>query len=179
MAGAHWLPGLLLVVVLSVPARSQHAAPPAPSAPAPPAKGRLVEAQPPPFTEGIFPCSGCHTGPYKANQRTLEFHDDIQGDFNHDNENRWCLDCHDGAKRDMLRLTNSSLIPFTQSYRLCGQCHGDKYRDWKRGVHGKRIGQWNGERTYLLCVHCHNPHTPRFKPIKPLPPPTRPSEMKR
>ncbi|MBK8725056.1 MAG: hypothetical protein IPL96_03095 [Holophagaceae bacterium] len=46
-------------------------------------------------------------------------------------------------------------------------------------MHGKRVGQWNGERTYLLCVHCHNPHSPRFKPIKPLPPPQRPSEMKR
>jgi hypothetical protein len=34
------------------------------------------------------------------------------------------------------------------------------------GVHGKRIGRWDGEKTYLLCVSCHNPHTPRFKGVK-------------
>jgi len=54
---------------------------------------------------------------------------------------------------------------------LCGQCHGEKYRDWRVGVHGKRTGDWNGKKRYLLCAHCHNPHTPRFSPIKPLPPP--------
>jgi len=48
-------------------------------------------------------------------------------------------------------------VPFTASYELCGQCHGDKYRDWKVGVHGKRTGMWNGKKTYYLCVNCHNP----------------------
>jgi hypothetical protein len=176
-----WLTGVLAVALLGTAAWGQgaHDAKPAAAPAAAPAKVRLVEAKPPPFTDGIFPCTSCHTGDFKANKRTLEFHDDVQGEFNHDNENRWCLDCHDAKNRDMLHLTGGALIPFTESYRLCGQCHGDKYRDWKRGVHGKRVGQWNGERTYLLCVNCHNPHTPRFKPIKPLPPPVRPSEMKR
>ena len=65
-----------------------------------------------------------------------------------------------------LHLTNGDLVPFTESYRLCGQCHGDKLRDWRGGVHGKRIGNWDGQKTYFLCVNCHNPHTPLFKGVK-------------
>ncbi len=97
----------------------------------------------------------------------------------------------------MLRLASGATIPFTQSYLLCGQCHGDKLRDWRMGVHGKRVGMWNGEKTYFLCVNCHNPHSPRFKgvqqvtvdgkstvaptltPVKPEPRPRRPEEMRR
>jgi hypothetical protein len=70
------------------------------------------------------------------------------------------------------------VIFFEKSYLLCGQCHGTIYRDWKAGVHGKRTGQWNGRKQYRLCVHCHNPHQPKYKPLKPLPPPIRPGEMK-
>ncbi len=146
-------------------------------------KEQLVEAKAPPLTEGIFPCTQCHNekvnGKLNTTRRELQFHDDIQSEFHHDSENRWCLDCHDAKNRDVLHLTSGAAVTFTESYKLCGQCHGDKYRDWKRGVHGKRIGHWNGDKTYFLCVNCHNPHSPRFKSIKPLPPPIRPSEMKR
>ena len=138
-----------------------------------------IQAAPPPFSEGIFPCSQCHGGPGDPTRRELGAHEDIQAMFHHDSDNRWCLDCHDNAKRDVLRLASGATIPFTESYRLCGQCHGDKYRDWRAGIHGKRTGHWNGERTYRLCVHCHNPHSPRFKPIKPEPRPRRPEEMAR
>ncbi|MGZ9197202.1 MAG: cytochrome c3 family protein, partial [Candidatus Deferrimicrobiaceae bacterium] len=91
----------------------------------------------------------------------------------------WCLDCHDVANRDKLRLVSGEKIGFDESFRLCGQCHGDKYRDWKVGVHGKRTGMWKGEKQYLLCVHCHNPHDPRYKPIAPMPPPARPETIKK
>ena len=103
--------------------------------------------------------------------RILEMHEDIVESFTHDNENRWCLDCHDANVRDSLRLASGKLLDFKESYKLCGQCHGDKLRDWKVGVHGKRTGEWNGQKQYLLCVHCHNPHSPRFKMINPEPPP--------
>jgi Doubled CXXCH motif (Paired_CXXCH_1) len=128
----------------------------------------------PPFSEGIFPCSQCHTH-MKPNplRRTLtENHTDIV--LHHAEGQRWCTDCHNLENRDKLRLVSGELIDFTESYRLCGQCHGDKFRDWKVGVHGKRTGNWNGDKQYLLCVHCHNPHDPKFKALKPLPPPERP-----
>jgi cytochrome c553 len=138
-----------------------------------------IQAQPPPFSEGIFPCSQCHDRPGDPTRRELGFHDDVQGMFRHDSRNRWCLDCHDNQNRDVLRLASGAHVPFTESYRLCGQCHGDKYRDWRAGVHGKRVGMWNGQKTYYLCVNCHNPHSPRFQPLKPEPRPARPEEMKR
>ena len=134
---------------------------------------------PPPFTEGVFPCSECHSGmtPNPKRRELKEEHTNILLK-NHAEKERWCLDCHDEKNRDKLRLASGQLIDFTESYRLCGQCHGDKYRDWKVGIHGKRTGQWNGRKEYLLCAHCHNPHNPRFKEIQPMPPPARPGNIR-
>ena len=141
-----------------------------------PAPGLRVEAPPPPFSDGIFPCSDCHNDtdlPANPVRRPLvDAHDDIV--LKHDEEHRWCLDCHDAKNRDQLHLAGGEAVPFEESYRLCGQCHGEKYRDWRVGVHGRRIGQWNGTKEYLLCVHCHNPHQPKFKALPPQPAPIRP-----
>ncbi len=133
---------------------------------------------PPPFSEGIFPCSQCHKDmtPNPRRRELKEEHTNIV--LNHAQGQRWCLDCHDLTNRDKLHLISGEKIGFDESYRLCGQCHGDKYRDWKVGVHGKRTGYWNGKKEYLLCAHCHNPHSPRFKPLKPLPPPVRPGNIR-
>lgn len=138
-----------------------------------------IAVESPPFSEDIFPCSYCHADfePNPVRRELVDMHDDITAMFNHDSENRWCLDCHDLNNRDSLKLANGKLLDFKESYKLCGQCHGDKLRDWKVGVHGKRIGEWNGKKQYLLCVHCHNPHSPKFKQIKPLPPPVRQEDI--
>lgn len=144
--------------------------------PPPPSEPLRVEVPPPPFSDGIFPCSDCHSEeslPVNRTKRTLvDAHDDIV--LKHDEEHRWCLDCHDATNRDVLHLASGEPVPFAESYRLCGQCHGEKYRDWRVGVHGRRVGQWNGAKQYLLCVHCHNPHQPRYKPMAPKPAPVRP-----
>ncbi|HYD43081.1 MAG TPA: cytochrome c3 family protein [Anaeromyxobacter sp.] len=125
----------------------------------------LVQAEPPPFTEGIFPCSQCHAElPRNAERRELAFHEEQQSVLAHGPE-RWCLDCHDVANRDVLHLTSGAPVPFTESYRLCGQCHGDKLRDWRAGIHGKRVGRWDGAKTYFLCVNCHDPHAPAFRGV--------------
>lgn len=132
----------------------------------------------PPFTPGVFPCTGCHDPALAVNTQRRGIgkpHEDIQ--LHHDEEHRWCLDCHNAQNRDVLRSAAGEPIPFAESYRLCGQCHGLQYRDWKTGVHGKRTGEWNGPKDYLLCVHCHNPHSPKFKQITPLPPPVRPNSV--
>ncbi len=185
---------LLLVAAVAAPCG---AAEPATAAP-PRGEGQLVQAEPPPFSEGIFPCSACHKDlPRNAERRELAFHDEQQAVFDHDAEHRWCLDCHDLQNRDVLHLTSGAPVPFESSFLLCGQCHGDKLRDWRLGVHGKRVGQWNGAKTYFLCVNCHNPHSPRFKGVeaavangkptvaptlkllKPEPRPRRPEEQRR
>lgn len=172
-----WLPLLLGAVAALLLAHGvASAAGPAPP-PTPTPRSGDYEVPPPPLTEGIFPCSECHKD-IKTNpqRRTLtDAHDDIV--LKH-GENRWCLDCHNADDRDKLRLASGELIEFGQSYLLCGQCHGDKLRDWKVGVHGKRTGSWSGKKQYLLCVSCHNPHSPHFKPLKPLPPPVHPEDLR-
>ncbi len=134
----------------------------------------------PPFSDGIFPCTECHAElEVITERRELYMHEEITSVFDHDEENRWCLDCHDANSRDSLRLASGKLLDFRESYKLCGQCHGDKLRDWKVGVHGKRTGEWNGKKQYLLCANCHNPHSPKFKPIKPEPPPVRQEDIRK
>ncbi len=133
---------------------------------------------PAPFSEGIFPCSDCHADmePNLQRRELEDMHTDIV--LHHAEGQRWCLDCHNPNDRDKLRLVSGELIEFSESYRLCGQCHGDKFRDWKVGIHGKRTGDWNGDKQYLLCAHCHNPHDPKFKPITPMAPPVRPGQAR-
>ena len=157
----------------AAPLTFAHAA--APALPAEPAPLR-VEVPPPPFSEGVFPCTECHVEKDLPTNRTrrplVDAHDDVV--LKHDEEHRWCLDCHDADNRDRLHLASGEPVPFEESYRLCGQCHGEKYRDWRAGVHGRRVGQWNGAKEYLLCVHCHSPHQPRFKALQPKPAPLAP-----
>jgi hypothetical protein len=138
-----------------------------------------LEVPPPPFSDGIFPCSACHASMKvnRARRPLNDMHADIV--LAHDAEHRWCLDCHDAENRDMLHLASGERVSFDESYRLCGQCHGEKYRDWRAGVHGRRTGDWNGHKAYLLCANCHNPHQPHFKAIEPKPAPVRPSRPRR
>jgi len=135
----------------------------------------VYNVPPAPFSnEDIFPCTWCHEDMDVNYERRelVDFHDDIL--LEHGPEERWCFDCHAAEDRDNLRLANGTRVGFDESYRLCGQCHGTIYRDWREGIHGRRRGFWNGAKSYLLCAHCHNPHSPAFRPLEPLPPPVRP-----
>jgi len=128
--------------------------------------------------EDYYPCTDCHAEMEVNRERRelVEMHDDIQLD--HGPKTRWCFDCHNPDDRDNLRLADGTLISFEESFRLCGQCHGTIYRDWREGIHGRREGYWSGAKSYQLCAHCHNPHTPRFAAIEPLPPPVRPQFLR-
>ena len=137
--------------------------------------GKTGEEFPVPFVplpKTITPCRACH-GPEKDflfsshRREPLLIHTDIK--LNHGGMRVWCLDCHHPEQRDYLvPLSDGKLIPFDRSYLLCGKCHGTKFRDWRHGIHGKRTGHWNGQKTYYLCVNCHDPHSPRFKPLQPM-----------
>ncbi len=137
-----------------------------------------IQVPPPPLSEDTFPCSMCH-GDMETNlerRELVDMHDDIV--LKHDEENRWCMACHDDKNRDMLHSASGELIDFSESYKLCGQCHGPKLRDWEAGIHGRRTGHWDGEKQYLLCAHCHNPHSPKFPLMKPEPAPKKPEKKK-
>lgn len=115
-------------------------------------------------------CETCHTRIRDPQHKSIALH--------HAENQRDCFGCHNPADRDKLRLANGSTLAFADSYLLCGQCHGPKLRDWRIGLHGKRTGEWDGKRKYLLCVHCHSPHEPRIPAVKALPRPPRPEEIR-
>ena len=118
-----------------------------------------------------YPCMDCHEDE-ETNLEIRELeeeHDELT--LEHGGERFWCLTCHQPGNRNYLRSLKNNAIDFDQSYRLCGQCHFQRQKDWFFGAHGKRVGNWMGERKLYLCTECHDPHSPSIKPIKPNPPP--------
>ncbi len=136
-------------------------------------------------------CAVCHDGktvPFPASKkpRALTMHQDIVEDslqLQHGRGAIWCLDCHSATNRNKLVDNQGNEISFNQPQKLCGKCHGDAYRDWRTGIHGKRIGSWvtGGKKRWWVCTECHNPHTVqlhKFDPIQPEPAPALPRGMK-
>jgi hypothetical protein len=113
--------------------------------------------------------TGCHNGvippTFPKNNRpvpipTMETLMPEIKDFQHGRGRIWCLDCHHPTKRNMLVDHFGDPISFEQPQLLCGKCHGDKLRDWRDGIHGKRIGSFvnTGAKRWFTCPECHNPH---------------------
>ena len=110
----------------------------------------------------------CHNGifpPANADKsaRKLNMHLDIVPDsldLQHGRGSIWCLDCHNSETRNKFVDHDGNEIDFNQPQKLCGKCHGPVYRDWRGGVHGKRIGEWasTGKKRWFVCTECHNPH---------------------
>jgi len=145
-----------------------------------PSRPMLADAEPtllppPPMNDDYLPCGDCHADepPNPQRRELVDEHDTMKLDHG----DLWCLQCHDIADRDVLRLADGTHVAFEESWRLCTQCHGHKLADWRAGVHGKRMGHWRGEKEYWNCVACHNPHAPHFQPLEPLPPPVRPEQI--
>lgn len=76
-----------------------------------------------------------------------------------------CEMCHLKGHDEQLVLLDGRKIPKDLSAELCGQCHGPKYAEWRRKLHGKMD---------LTCVKCHEAHAPKFKAMKAMPPPKFP-----
>jgi len=110
----------------------------------------------------------CHNGeyvPYPKDKlaRPLKMHKDVVPEsmaLKHGKGAIWCLDCHHAATRTKLIDNFGNEISFNQPQKVCGKCHGQIYRYWRDGIHGKRIGMWNkgGKKRWWVCTECHNPH---------------------
>ena len=99
----------------------------------------------------------------------------------------WCLDCHHTTQRNKFVDHYGEPISMDQPQLLCGKCHGDKLRDWRDGIHGKRIGEFasNGKKRWFVCTECHNAHNVQdgernrgFVQVQPESPPQLPRGMK-
>lgn len=119
-------------------------------------------------------CMECHGGLVSRDtprDDSQGYHDTVVMDHG---MNGRCVNCHHLDNRNMLAMRSGEAIGFSQSSRLCSNCHGPAYRQWQRGVHGKTLGHWDTESgtvRRLQCVECHDPHSPHFGPMAPLPPP--------
>ncbi len=140
-------------------------------------------------------CSmACHNGEYvpypkTKNPRPLKMHQDIVPDamkLKHGKGAIWCLDCHHAATRTKLIDHFGNEVSFNQPQIVCGKCHGQVFRFWRNGLHGKRIGMWNkgGKKRWWVCTECHNPHDVEhgsrnsgFAQLNPEPAPTLPKGM--
>lgn len=155
---------------------------------------KLYPVPPPLVYQSLYPCQACHQSNIRGVNSQLEEGNDFLGtylrlpdpeprilvrmhrDINIDHADwMWCLNCHSTNERNYLILMTGEQIPFEKSYRLCGQCHGTILRDWRIGIHGRRAGNWDGEKMYLLCTHCHDPHQPRFRKLPGMDSPEPPS----
>jgi len=121
----------------------------------------------------FFPCSQCH--------ESMEPNPDIRpldtmhdAEIDHGRGRIWCLSCHDFENRDYLSTLLGERVDFEQAYIVCGGCHASRQKDWTFGAHGKRVANWQGDRTLYNCTHCHNAHSPAIEPRAPQPaPPVR------
>ncbi|MCT4624706.1 MAG: cytochrome c family protein [Schleiferiaceae bacterium] len=111
-----------------------------------------------------FPCSDCHTVP--VNQLQVEGQQKAHWDLkmNHAGEETMnCMTCHTEDNMDILHTGTGKEISFNDSYKLCGQCHSQQYKDWQGGAHGKQVKSWAPPRVSNTCTNCHNPHDPHFE----------------
>lgn len=125
-----------------------------------------------------FPCMKCHSA-FTHEQAKFPLkkpHNDMK--FKHFEKVKNCFLCHDKGNRNELKLITGEKVNFNKSYMVCAQCHGEKARDWKLGIHGRQIGKWNGPKYRFSCTNCHNPHTPQFPRMKAEPPPQHPHHKK-
>jgi hypothetical protein len=85
-----------------------------------------------------------------------------------------CNSCHDANRSNFLRAVPMFPATWKNSSPVCQRCHAVVFRDWSHGVHGKRTGNWNGEKVQNHCIDCHNPHSVTYKPTQVIPAPVRP-----
>lgn len=141
---------------------------------------RAAAQEPPPFEVVprqhsllFYPCSRCHQSMpghpllVAATRPPLPHPESL----NHGGDRLWCQTCHSLDDTDHLYTLRGQPVSFDDAYRICGQCHSHRERDWLFGGHGKRLANWQGERRLYLCTNCHDPHDPTIKPRKAAKPP--------
>jgi hypothetical protein len=143
-----------------------------------------------------YPCTKCHDNSFvdPRVRPLVEEHRDLV--FDHGSGRFWCYDaCHSGRNIDSLVSLRGRPVDYDAAYKVCGQCHSQREKDWHFGGHGKRAGAWNAPRdipltasellvtererigtwrdgrVLLNCTECHDAHSPSIKSFKPDPPP--------
>lgn len=115
----------------------------------------------------MHPCSNCHqwvSGNPEPRQLQTP-HDNFELDHGlHGHGEFWCFTCHRDDKQLGLKTLEGRPVEFKHAYVVCSQCHAGQARDWALGIHGKRVGNWQGKRQVLNCTACHYQHSPAIAP---------------
>ena len=124
----------------------------------------------------LYPCLDCHDKIAASDKPALPLpgeHRDLQ--LAHFAGVERCHTCHDAANMNQLRLLNGEPATFDEPQRVCGQCHGEKLRDFEIGAHGKIMGSFRDGKYRYGCTDCHNPHAPRREKMQARPAPPFPA----
>lgn len=120
------------------------------------------------------PCASCHEGlePNTGNPKEKGvFHEAKK--LKH-GRNQHCFNCHHRADPTDFADYDGARIKLADVQLLCAKCHGTTFRDWNAGAHGRRTGHWDKSRggpKQTVCIACHDPHWPVFKPLEAAPAP--------
>jgi len=118
----------------------------------------------------FYPCDQCHAS-MEANPEIRELDTVHHAEIEHGRGRIWCLSCHDLENRNNLRTLLNEPVDFDEAHLVCGGCHSSRHKDWMFGAHGKRVAEWQGERTQYNCTHCHDAHNPAIEARAPKPAP--------
>jgi predicted CXXCH cytochrome family protein len=121
-----------------------------------------------------YTCNECHKD-FKTSREYYKPAGEHQNIVLNHGLNVNCLNCHHYEDRDYYSAYGHLKILPEESYRVCMKCHGPIYRDWEAEIHGRVNGYWNtelGPQHKLDCTQCHDPHSPVFKSLIPMPPPS-------
>jgi nitrate/TMAO reductase-like tetraheme cytochrome c subunit len=121
-------------------------------------------------------CKNCH---FKKSRAFIKPRQDPRLEHNYFNTLHGkgaiaCGSCHDGNRQNQLNAPAS----FTNPSPVCKTCHEEIFKDWSEGIHGKRVGGWNREKTQFHCIDCHSPHSVSFKPMQAEPAPHHPKLLR-
>ena len=128
----------------------------------------------------FYPCVQCHES-MEPNPEIRQLFAPHQIVMEHGPGRIWCMSCHDLDTRSNLKTLLGEPVDFDDEHLVCGGCHSNRHKDWYFGAHGKRVDNWQGERTLYSCTHCHDAHQLSIKARAPQPaPPVRAGlELKR
>lgn len=114
--------------------------------------------------DGAAPLSGDPSGRGVVHDKVVVNH----------GRNRHCFNCHDRRQPATFTDIDGASVDLAKIELLCARCHGPTYRDWRNGAHGRRMGYWDAARggpKPVVCIACHDPHWPVFKPLRAAPAP--------
>lgn len=118
-------------------------------------------------------CRTCHGSGSQGAMLAKDAPKDFHKGFKVTHGQQSCNTCHD-QDRSRLHLADGKKLDFDEVVKLCAQCHGVQYRDYKKGSHGGMNGHWDlrrGGRERNNCVDCHSPHQPAIEKVWPVHPP--------